>query len=70
MDSSLLNTDTLAGVGIKLLPKEELEIAVELEDGVTEQLEQVSRNPDSYRQEAHTLLDDRSFQQRSQRRTE
>ena len=40
MDSSLLKTDTLARVGIKLLPEEELEIAVELEDGVTEQLEQ------------------------------
>jgi VIT1/CCC1 family predicted Fe2+/Mn2+ transporter len=40
MDSTLLNTDTLARVGIKLLPEEELEVAVELEDGVTEQLEQ------------------------------
>lgn len=40
MDSSLINIDTLAHVGIKLLPEERLEVAVELEDGVTEQLEQ------------------------------
>ena len=40
MDSSLLNTDTLAQVGIKLLPEEILEVAVDLENGVTEHLEQ------------------------------
>ena len=40
MDSSLVNTDTLAQVGIKLLPEEKLEVAVELEGGVTEHLEQ------------------------------
>ena len=44
MDSSLLNTDTLAQVGIKLLPEEKLEVAVELEGGVTEHLEQVIRS--------------------------
>ena len=36
MGSRLLKTDTLTHVGIKLLPEEELKVAVELEDGVTE----------------------------------
>jgi len=40
MGSRLLNTETLTHVGIKLLPEEELKVAVELEDGVTEDLEQ------------------------------
>ena len=40
IDSNGLNTKTLATVGIRLLPREKLEVAVELEDGVAEDLEQ------------------------------
>ena len=40
MANDVLNSHTLTQVGIKLLPEEKLEVAVELEDGVTEDLEQ------------------------------
>ena len=40
MASDIINSSTLSNVGIKLLPDERLEVAVELEEGLTEELEQ------------------------------
>ena len=40
MDEEILNSSTLQRVGIRLLPGERLEVAVELEGGLTQQLEQ------------------------------
>ena len=40
MKQTVLNSATLNSVGVKLLPGEKLEVAVELEGGLTEELEQ------------------------------